>query len=367
MKCEGCGAELQCENETLPGYIPREVLESKVLSGEKILCQRCFRARHYGKLMPVHLKDFSQQLREIINSMNIDIVVWVLDITDFEGSYDSMISAILRDVRKIFVVNKIDLLPRAVTVKEIEGWVRKNLNEESFEIILTSATKNYGLKKLFESISKFQRVLFIGVTNVGKSSLFKKITGADVSITPFPGTTLGLIHAKIFKTNLYDSPGITTGRRVIDLLKPDSQKKLVPVKHLSRYTFKPEKDRVIFLGGLCRLDVNFESEMRPIFQVFASESVKFHETSETKADELWRKLYGKLLTPPFDPEELSMESLNFQEKTFELNVAEELSIAGLGWLSVRRGPLEICLKTIDGIYVRKREALINPLRKERRM
>lgn len=363
MRCEGCGAELQHEDETLPGYIPKEVFENRVALGEKILCQRCFRARHYGKLMPVYLKDFSLQLRTIASGM--DVVVWVLDITDFEGSYDSVISDALRDVRKIFVVNKIDLLPKAVTVSEIENWVRRNLSEEPYSVILTSALRNYGLRRLSETIRRFHRVLFVGVTNVGKSSLFKKITGMDVSITPFPGTTLGLIHTKISNTDLYDSPGIMTGHRLIDLLKPESQKKLTPTEHLSRYTFKPEKDRVIFLGGLCRLDIDFDSKLRPIFQVFASESVKFHQTSKARANELWRKQYGRLLTPPFDPEELPMENLAFREENFELDIAEELSIAGLGWLSVRRGPFEICLKTVNGIYVRKREALVNPFRKER--
>jgi len=204
------------------------------------------------------------------------------------------------------------------------------------------------------------------VTNVGKSSLFKEITGKDVSVTPFPGTTLGLIRAKLFNTILFDSPGITTKHRLIDFLSPESQKKLTHADHLSRFTFKPDRNSVIFLGGVCRLDIDFKSELRPIFQIFANEAVKFHQTSKVKADTLWKRQYGKLLVPPFDPQELPIESLSFQEKRFELDASEELAIAGLGWLSVRRGPFETCLKTIDGIYVRKREALINPARKERR-
>jgi ribosome biogenesis GTPase YqeH len=363
MKCKGCGAELQHEDEMLPGYIPEEVFEKRTLAGEEVLCQRCFRARHYGKLMPVRFEDFWSQLINVIKE--VDVVVWILDITDFEGSYDPKISEMLSSVKKIFVINKIDLLPKAVTVQEIEGWVRRQINEEPLDLILTSATRRYGLRRLEEKILQFRRVLFVGVTNVGKSSLFKALTGKDVSITPFPGTTLGLIRAKVSNTVLLDSPGMTTGHRLIDLLSPESQKKLTPTDHLSRFTFKPDRDSVIFLGGVCRLDIEFDSELRPIFQIFASEAVKFHQTNKVKADTLWRRQYGKLLVPPFDPRELPMESLNFQEKRIELNVSEELAIAGLGWVSVRRGPFETCLKTIDGIYVRKREALINPTRKER--
>jgi len=364
MKCKGCGAEIQHEDETLPGYIPKEVFERRTLAGEEILCQRCFRARHYGKLMPVRLEDFWTQLTNVIKE--VDVVVWILDITDFEGSYDPKIFEVLSSVKKILVVNKIDLLPRAVTVQEIDSWVRRQVLDEPFDVILTSATKRYGLRRLKEKLLEFRRVLFVGVTNVGKSSLFKEITGKDVSVTPFPGTTLGLIRAKLFNTILFDSPGITTKHRLIDFLSPESQKKLTHADHLSRFTFKPDRNSVIFLGGVCRLDIDFKSELRPIFQIFANEAVKFHQTSKVKADTLWKRQYGKLLVPPFDPQELPIESLSFQEKRFELDASEELAIAGLGWLSVRRGPFETCLKTIDGIYVRKREALINPARKERR-
>ena len=364
MKCKGCGAEIQHEDETLPGYIPKEVFERRTLAGEEILCQRCFRARHYGKLMPVRLEDFWTQLTNVIKE--VDVVVWILDITDFEGSYDQKIFEALSSVKKILVVNKIDLLPRAVTVQEIDSWVRRQVLDEPFDVILTSATRRYGLRRLEEKVLQFRRVLFVGVTNVGKSSLFKEITGKDVSVTPFPGTTLGLIRAKLFNTILFDSPGITTKHRLIDFLSPESQKKLTHADHLSRFTFKPDRNSVIFLGGVCRLDIDFKSELRPIFQIFANEAVKFHQTSKVKADTLWKRQYGKLLVPPFDPQELPIESLSFQEKRFELDASEELAIAGLGWLSVRRGPFETCLKTIDGIYVRKREALINPARKERR-
>lgn len=363
MKCKGCGAELQHEDETLPGYIPKDVFEERTLAGEEVLCQRCFRARHYGKLMPVRLEDFRDQLRKIASE--VDAVVWVLDIVDFEGSYEPEISEILSSVRKIFVINKIDLLPKAVTVQEINQWVRRQLRDEPLDVILASATKYYGLRRLEKIVTQFRRVLFVGASNVGKSSLFKQLTGVDVSITPFPGTTLGLIQAKLSNTVLFDSPGISTGHRVIDLLSPESQKKLTPIEHLSRFTFKPDKDNVIFVGGLCRLDFEFASQFRPIFQIFASEHVKFHQTNKLKADALWQRQYGRLLTPPFDPQELPIESLKFKEEKFQLDVGEELAVAGLGWLSVRRGPFETCLKTIDGIYVRKREALVNPMRRER--
>lgn len=62
--------------------------------------------------------------------------------------------------------------------------------------------------------------------------------------------------------------------------------------------------------------------------------------------------------PPFKPKELSMDSLNWKEEEFELNTGEELAIAGLGWLSVRRGPFKAKVKTINDVIVKKEKHLL---------
>lgn len=362
MKCEGCGAQIQHEDERKPGYIPLNVFTKRKAEGKQILCQRCFRARHYGKLEPVRIsKDFAQELSKIID--DFERVVWVFDITDFEGSYDPFLAEILKNNRKIIVVNKIDLLPKAVSVQEIKDWVYRRLETEKIEeIYLTSTIRTYGLRKLAIQLSHFQKVLFVGVTNVGKSSLIHALTGANLSITPFPGTTVGLIKTTMENTLIYDTPGIVTDHRMIDFLPPDCQKKIVAQNHLSRMTFKPDKDKVIFMGGMCRLEFDFSTDLLPIFQIFASQGVKFHLTDSKKADELWKRQYGRLLVPPCNPKQLPFEFFKWQQREFDLDMGEELAIAGLGWLSVRRGPLTIKVKVPEQITVRKRIALVNPYR-----
>lgn len=269
----------------------------------------------------------------------------------------------MKNSKKIIVVNKIDLLPRAVSVQEIKDWVCKRFEDEKIEgIYLTSTIRTYGLRKLAIHLSSFHKVLFVGATNVGKSSLVRALTGADVTITPFPGTTISLIKTKMDDTFIYDAPGIVTEHRIIDFLPPDCQKRITPQKHMTRMTFKPQKDKVLFMGGMCRLDFDFATELLPIFQLFASEGVKFHLTDRKRADELWERQYGKLLVPPCKPKEPSFESFRWQEQEFDLDLCEELSIAGLGWLSVRRGPLKVRVHLPQQITVKKRTALINPYR-----
>ncbi len=82
--------------------------------------------RHYGKLESVKItNDFAKRLSKLVRKF--EVIVWVLDISDFEGSYDPLLAEILKDLNKIIVVNKIDLLPKAVTIREIKSWVEERL------------------------------------------------------------------------------------------------------------------------------------------------------------------------------------------------------------------------------------------------
>ena len=369
MKCPGCGTQIQFTDPSKSGYIPYSVYEKRLSNGDEILCQRCFRAKHYGKLEPVEVDDgFVEQVKKALS--RVKTVLWVVDITDFEGSFDPDISQILRDHDKIMIVNKIDLIPKAVSLDEMRDWILKQMGSETpDEVHLISAVKGFGIRLLQESLeARGGNFLVVGATNVGKSSLVSKLCMGETTVTAFPGTTLGILKRRIQSSNsyLYDTPGIKTGRRIIDLLDPRCQKELTPTDHLSRKTFKPKKSSsVLFIGGLCHIVIEFEGKS-PIFQVFAPSAVKFHETSQLKYKSFLRKHYGKLLTPPCESSQPPFESIEWQKVSFELQQGEELSIAGLGWISVRRGPfvVEICVPS--GITVRKRAGLINPYRDKRR-
>ena len=82
-KCSGCGIELQSEDKNLPGYLP----ESKIKEKDAI-CQRCFKISNYGAYLPIDLndKDYKNEVLKVLKKM--DVVVVVVDLIDFEGSFD---------------------------------------------------------------------------------------------------------------------------------------------------------------------------------------------------------------------------------------------------------------------------------------
>ncbi len=364
MKCAGCGAELQFEDPSKPGYIPFEVYERRLAEGKEILCQRCYKLKHYGKITPVKMgTDFKKELKSVLGSF--DLVLYVIDITDFEGTYRKDIAKMLSKKRVIYAVTKTDLLPKAVSNSQLKDWLRKRiLVNDPNDIRMVSTKKKFGinsLRKRLTSSGKY-KALVIGVTNVGKSSLVNELSESKVLSSPVPGTTLGMVRRKMknSKFYLYDTPGIITNDRAIDFLSVDCQRKIVPSREMTRKTFKPQKNRSILIGGMVMINLEGFQNPAPIFQIFTYQNVKLHETNPEKAEELFRERSGDLLIPPCYKGEL--DGVEWEERYFEISEEEELAIVGLGWINVKRGPLSIKMRFPKGVKIVKRDRLIIPRR-----
>ncbi len=364
MKCPGCGAELQFDDPSKPGYIPFEVYERRLAEGKEILCQRCYRLKHYGKLDPVKLdENFIGKLKNVLGSFKL--VLWVIDVTDFEGTYRKEIRDLVAGKKVIYAVTKIDLLPKAITQTEIKEWLIERIKPKyPKDVRLISSLKGFGINSLKKHLLSFgvDKALVIGVTNVGKSSLINKLAEHPTLISPFPGTTLGLLRRKMkgARFYIYDTPGITTSDRFSDLLSVECQKEILPSRELTRKTFKPERERAILIGGLARLLVDYDTKLRPIFQIFTYEKVKLHETKSEKAEQLLKERVGDFLIPPCSKSEV--EGLEFMEKEFEVDEEHELAFPGLGWINVKRGPVIFKALIPRGVKVVKRPRLVKPKR-----
>ncbi|RKX46205.1 MAG: ribosome biogenesis GTPase YqeH [Thermotogae bacterium] len=353
-KCNGCGARLQTDDPSKPGYIPSDVLAKR--RKKAIVCQRCFRLRHYGEDLNVGpLRDAISRVRKVLK--RYEKVLWVVDAIDFEATYIEKISKFLDGKGVLVAVNKMDAFPKAVTRQELEGWFSRHLKHE---YVLVSAERKTGMKRLIHHPLLRGEVLVIGCTNVGKSSLLSSLGNARLSVSSYPGTTRGVLHVQVSKNlKLVDTPGIPTHNRLIDLLDPSCVMKLDMSRSLTRKTFKIPVERVVFLGGMCRIDVLGEHP-RPIFQIFTAPGVTLHETSVANANGRYSNWFGAFLKPPCG--KLKPESFKWRSEEITLEEGEELAIFGLGWLSVRRGPLRIKVTLPKNVGLAIREALINPQR-----
>jgi ribosome biogenesis GTPase A len=265
------------------------------------------------------------------------IIVYVLDITNFEGSQIEEIYSLInsKKCRVIFIVNKIDALPESFNVRPLQAWVKDQIKDKlddgiTFHICLTSAKKATGAAKVLEILEKWKKsmagrshlpkIYVLGSVNAGKSSfinslLFKSNKYRDMSKihhrekynvlteSPAPGTTLGLVTVEQFKLGfrVIDTPGIPNLNQVSSHIKDyEDLLTVVPTKVMQSFSMNVKQGYSVWLGALARLDVLSGSDKYYTF--FMPQNVTIHRTPYERAEEVYLNRAGTLLRPTYDTE-----------------------------------------------------------------
>ena len=367
--CIGCGAEIQSENPNKQGYLPKSVVE-KSMEENNLVCERCFRLKNYNEVSDVELgaEDFYKLIKTL--SKKDGLIVKVVDIFDFSGSWiEDVIDIVGNNKDIVLVANKLDLLPKSVKQNKIKQWLFKMLKAKGIkvkDILLISAIKNHGIEEAAARIDELRNgkdVYIIGATNVGKSTFINKLieltTGDKNVITTshFPGTTLGMIEIPLDRaTSIYDTPGIILDYDIAHYLDAKSLKLVMPKKEIKARVFQLNAEQSLFFGGMARVD--FVKGERQSFTLYASNLVDIHRTKLSNADALFEKHLGTLLKPPFE-DNISIFK-NQVNKNFKIDDRKiDIVISGLGWITVNSDSgCEIDIYVPEEIEVFVRESII---------
>lgn len=367
--CIGCGAEIQSENPNKQGYLPKSVVE-KSMEENNLVCKRCFRLKNYNEVSDVELgaEDFYKLIKTL--SKKDGLIVKVVDIFDFSGSWiEDVIDIVGNNKDIVLVANKLDLLPKSVKQNKIKQWLFKMLKAKGLkvkDVLLISAIKNHGIEEAAARIDELRNgkdVYIIGATNVGKSTFINKLieltTGDKNVITTshFPGTTLGMIEIPLDRvTSIYDTPGIILDYDIAHYLDAKSLKLVMPKKEIKARVFQLNAEQSLFFGGMARVD--FVKGERQSFTLYASNLVDIHRTKLSNADALFEKHLGTLLKPPFE-DNISIFK-NQVKKNFKIDDRKiDIVISGLGWITVNSDSgCEIDIYVPEEIEVFVRESII---------
>ncbi|NLC95760.1 MAG: ribosome biogenesis GTPase YqeH [Bacilli bacterium] len=362
LKCIGCGSILQTENSNQVGYIPPHKLTE---DADEILCQRCFRIKHYRDLPDIELnhEDFVKILNDIAKTDAL--VINVVDLFDLTGSLIHGIHRYIGNNDLILVGNKRDILPKAINNDKIKNWIRKIISDYGYQvkdIILISSKRGDGIDELFTTIEKYRKdrnVYVIGCTNVGKSTLinaiikrFTPITKDVITASIYPGTTLGLIEIPLDDNHfIIDTPGIINHHQYAFYLDKNHLKHILPDREINPKVYQLNPRQTLFIDGLARID--FVSGKRTSFVCHFSNAVKIHRTKLENADNLFAKHLGELLSPPTKEE---YEKLGKYVK-YEFKTPKERSdivISGLGFISLKDENLKVVVHAPKhvGVYIR---------------
>ncbi len=169
---------------------------------------------------PGHMAKTRREIKERIGL--VDIVINVIDARIPKSSFIPDLEELTKNKEKIIVMSKYDLCDSVITNKwksyyESLGYkviladlLNGNIKKQVINVLDLCMKKVNEKRKEKGMLPKKAKVMIIGVSNVGKSTLINKLTGKRVvKSANTPGVTKSISMTKINdKMDLIDTPGI---------------------------------------------------------------------------------------------------------------------------------------------------------------
>jgi len=338
--CSGCGVRLQTEDSNRVGYIPAQALQRT-----PVVCQRCFRIRHYNEAASVTL-DQGQFLRILSGIAETKaLVVHIVDIFDFEGSVIGGLHRFVGANPVLLVVNKLDLLPQALNWNRVKNWVQKQAKEQGLrpiDVVLISARKGKGIEQLAAALDYYRDgkdIYIVGATNTGKSTLINQLIRSysdldtELTVSRYPGTTLDIVRIPLAEGQaILDTPGIVYPYRMTEIVDVRTVNQLLPDKTIKPVVYQLDPRQTLFFGALARMD--FVQGEHQSFTCYVSNAIRIHRTKLERANGLYEQHRGEMLVPPEGEAADKLGPLMKHAFRIPPGARYDISISGLGWIQV---------------------------------
>ena len=263
-------------------------IEKSVLQEQEI-CQNCFKFKHYG--IGVENNFTSYTIKDFIFEEDLDKTknqfFLVTDFISFRSNLIKNINDLIPKEQLNLIVNKVDLIPKSISYKKIDRWLRIILKEENIrvnKIFYLSAIKNRGIDKLNSQIITFgQNSRFLGYSSVGKSTIIQslaKLNGVKTLnlISHTIGTTKQIIVFNISNNiNIIDYPGLINQSNNQNLLNDKKLKTILPNKEIRVKNLNFSHS--IFLKIDDFFYIKIESKSENSLQLWFGQEVKIDRTN----------------------------------------------------------------------------------------
>ncbi len=363
IKCIGCGAVIQTEDSNKKGYIDKAVLEKH---HDTFYCKRCFDLKHYNRVNDVtnNFSDYLENLEKI--KKDNGLIVYIVDGFDLEGTLLFNLNKLFNSENILLVLNKMDLYINSINNNKILDFVRRYLKEKRIkvkDIVMMSSFEDSNIEMLYNKIKDLQNkrnVYFVGMTNVGKSTIINKIiekyTGEKdiITVSNTVNTTLDNIYIPLNATNyIIDTPGLINRNSLIYFLNKETLEFITPKSYIKPKTFQLNPLQTLFVQGFIRID--FLEGERSSFNTNFANNILIHRTKLEKADEFYELHKDDILKYPNATEREKMGKLI--NKRIVLKEKIDIVVSGLGYITVS-GIGSLNLTYFSNVRVIVRKAMI---------
>ena len=147
LRCYGCGAIIQSEDEKKIGFVPKNALDRN-----QVLCKRCFRLKNYHQLQATNLSD--DDFLEILNKIGEKDLVTREN--DFEMATGNANGVIGYDARiKIKGSDKVDRAKAAIPTTLLNAPITAYCSRpDKIMFILQKSDRENTYSRLFYEIKK---------------------------------------------------------------------------------------------------------------------------------------------------------------------------------------------------------------------
>lgn len=360
-RCYHCGVVLQTTNPSLKGYINKETVE-KYPNG-LLLCNDCYSKARFSTIPNLNQSydnDF-KKIVEVIKKKNA-LVVYVVDVFSFEGSFVNELNEALKDLDILAIANKADLLPKNTDLDHVKDYVEHVFRKYNLNVVsscLVSSNTGLNIESMYEKLvelSKGRDVYFIGAIDSGKSAvikeflkLYKNNTNHLITMYTFKDTLLRGYKIPIGnKQYIFETPGLYVSNSILDKIDKESQNKVVPNKEIKVIKKTISKNNMLLLGGLAMIQLL--SEEKTQFSVYINEDVTVFKTISGRFSSNEYKIKKGICVPL---SKTISSTLDLDAFDIEINESgrRDIGILGLGWISFEGNKQKLRIFVPKGTFI----------------
>lgn len=350
-RCYSCGSVLQIDDPVEPGFIKSEKLLHTPVS-RVVYCDKCYDEANFSfsRDEPTIEHDYL----ELINQCAKDnaLIIYVIDLFNFEASFNKDVIDILKDNRVIVIGNKLDLLPENTDKRHLKLYVGQYLreiglrvsNDDIFLCSLSGCEKIDKIVKHIESVRDNQDAYIIGSQGSGKSLFcssflrsFENNSNELIVTTYYPNTNLKLMRVPLDgKYHLFDTPGSSIDNNIVCKLENEVALDLRQFNNMKSRDYKLTAGDAIFIGGLGIIELvsTNNNEGKELIKAYFPPCVKIKKKiSKRTIREHFENCIERESLVPTTRYVKSIKDFDILEVTIEERGQRDIGIAGLGWIA----------------------------------